>query len=81
MPEKDRHPTRVYKATIALVNAVPMTRMLFIDRLHEVVTWGINRQQYHHDGYTKAIADITAAVERGETLRAAGSRLLAEYRP
>ena len=80
MPDPTQ-PTRIYAKTIAAVKAEPLPDMTIPERVHILVEHGINRDKYHHDGYEKAITDITAAVERGETLRAAGSRLLAEYRP
>ena len=80
MPEPTQ-PMRVYAKTIAAVKAEPMPDMTLPERVHILVEHGINRQQYHHDGYAKAIADITAAIERGEPARKAADRLLLEYRP
>jgi len=74
-------PVRLYTETIDAAKAEPMPAIPLPERIDTLVQHGINRQQYHHDGYAKAIGDMLAAIERGETPRKAAERLLLEYRP
>ena len=73
-------PMRVYAKTIAAVKAEPMPAIPQPERVHILVAHGINAKQYHRDGYTQALNDMLAAIERGETPRKAAERLLLEYR-
>ena len=74
-------PVRLYTETVDAAKAEPMPAIPLPERVDTLVRHGINRNDYHLDGYTKAVNDLLAAIERGETPRKAAERLLLEYRP